>query len=71
MCERCMLALSIQLSVLRQGWYVVINGTPSVFFLLFCEFQPRMGRSEVIFERCEVGVSMWPYEGDVIDETFP
>ena len=36
-----------------------------------CEFDCGMGRIKVVFERCEVGVSMWPYEGDVIDETCP
>ena len=43
MCKRCMLALSIRLSVLRLGWYVVTNGTLSVF--PFCLYVSRLVRS--------------------------
>ena len=43
MCKRCMLALSIRLSVLRLGWYVVTNGTLSVFS--FCLYVSRLVRS--------------------------
>ena len=43
MCKRCMLALSIRLSVLRLGWYIVTNDTLSVF--PFCLYVSRLVRS--------------------------
>ena len=43
MCKRCMLALSIRVNVLRLGWYVVTNGTLSVF--PFCLYVSRLVRS--------------------------